>query len=122
MQNALSSPDVSVILTALLQITEFREGLAHGQENFCDEYDGSDEQWNVKELVGLVIDSSLTKAHLDTTILPAYLLEKWNQGHAVRFLDYADVEQQRERLGQNMFYYGLGFLLGFIDQGLRPVE
>lgn len=110
-------------LMGLLQQSELREGVSDGHQAFFDEYDDNDEQWTVDELTALVEEGSLTSGGMEKTIVQAYLLDKWVEGgvRPVR-VDWEEVAQNREHLGRNMFYYGLGFLLGFIDQGLRPTE
>lgn len=119
-----TTPDISSSLLALLKNGEFVEGITHGHEAFFDEYCGSDESWTVDELTTLVDESSLVSSHMDKTIVDGYILDKLTDGQGIRriHIDWAEVAENRERLGQNMFYYGLGFLLGFIDQGLRPAE
>lgn len=124
MLNSLpTTPDISTSLLALLQNGEFKEGIEHGHEAFFNEYDGSDEGWSVDELIELVKESTLTTSNSRKVVAQAYLLERWGEGHPMdEKIDWGEVNKHREHLGQNMFYYGLGFLLGFIDQGLRPDE
>lgn len=123
LNNLPPTTNISSMIAALLKNTEFQEGIEHGHDAFLDDYSGSDESWTVDEPTALVDESSLVSGHMEKAIVDAHILDRLaeNMNKSVR-IDWAKVAQDRERLGQNMFYYGLGFLLGFIDQGLRPAE
>src|SRR5579885_474491 len=107
------SQETIYALSMLLQHPEVCEGIEHGHEAFVDEYCGSDESWTVDELTALVDESSLVSSHMDKTIVDGYILDKLTDGQGLRriHIDWAEVAENRERLGQDMFYYGLGFLL-----------